>query len=84
MELAFAQQGSFGQSEFSVLLDDTAKSISMSLRGNVNLETGSGKYSLNARSLDLAYTASTALPLLQKFDLLQQNVEILNGKMTTK
>ncbi len=33
MELAFTQQGSFEQSEFSVLLDDTAESISMSLQG---------------------------------------------------
>jgi hypothetical protein len=79
MELAFKQQGSFEQSEFSALLDDTAESISMSLQGNVNLNTGSGKYRLNARSLDLAYAASTALPLLRKFDLLQQNVEVLGG-----
>ncbi len=79
VELAFKQQGSLALSEFSMVLDDTAESISMSLRGNVNLETGSGEYELNARSLDLAYAASTALPLLQEFDLLQQDVEVLGG-----
>jgi hypothetical protein len=82
MELAFRQQGSFEQSEFSVLLDDTAESISMSLRGNANLNTGRGKYSLNARSLDLAYATSTVLPLLQKFDLLQQDIEVLSGAIS--
>jgi len=82
IELACTQQGSFEQSEFSILLDDTAESISMSLQGNVNLDTGKGKYSLNAHSLDLAYATSTALPLLQKFDLLQQNVEIQSGTIS--
>ncbi|RLA48185.1 MAG: hypothetical protein DRQ97_04790 [Gammaproteobacteria bacterium] len=82
MELSFKQQGSFEQSEFSVLLGDTAQSISMTLQGNVNLNTGSGKYSLNARSLDLAYATSTALPLLQKFDLLQQDIEVLSGTIS--
>ncbi len=82
MELAFKQQGSLEQSEFSILLEDTAESISMSLQGNVNLNTGSGKYRLNARSLDLAYATSTALPLLQKFDLLQQSVEVLGGTIS--
>jgi hypothetical protein len=79
VELAFKQQGSLELSEFSMVLNDTAESISMSLRGNVNLETGSGEYELNAHSLDLAYAASTALPLLQEFDLLQQDVEVLGG-----
>ena len=82
MELAFKQQGSIEQSEFSILLDDTAESISMSLQGNVNLNTGGGKYRLNAHSQDLAYAASTALPLLRKFDLLQQSVEVLGGAIS--
>jgi hypothetical protein len=82
MELAFTQQGSFEQSEFSVLLDDTAESISMSLQGNVNLDTGRGKVNLNAHSLDLVYATSTVLPLLQKFDLLQQDVSVLSGAIS--
>jgi hypothetical protein len=82
MELAFRQQGSFEQSEFSVLLDDTAESISMSLQGNVNLDTGRGKVNLNAHSLDLVYATSTVLPLLQKFDLLQQDVSVLSGAIS--
>jgi len=82
MELALRQQGSIEQSEFSILLDDTAQSASMSLQGNADLNSGRGKYSLNVRSLDLAYAASTALPLLQKFDLLQQSVDILSGTIS--
>jgi len=82
MELVFRQQGSLEQSEFSILLDDTAESISMNLQGDMNLNTGRGKYSLNARSLDLAYATSTALPLLHKFDLLQQDVEVLGGTIS--
>ncbi len=48
----------------------------------MNLDTGRGKVNLNARSLDLAYATSTVLPLLQKFDLLQQDIEVLSGAIS--
>ena len=82
LELAFTQHGSAENSGFTLFLRDTAESISLDLAGNINLNTGSGEYSLNARSLDLPYTASTLLPLLDKFDLLQQSVEISAGNIT--
>ena len=82
MELAFTQQGSLEDSEFSLRLDDTAESFRLGLRGDVNLGTGGGQYNLDIHSLDLPYAASTVLPLLQKFGLLQQSVEISNGNIS--
>jgi hypothetical protein len=82
MKLALAQQGSLEHSELRLTLNDTAESMSLDLRGKLNLETGSGSYELVANSRDLPYATRTVLPLLHKFELLQQDVKISSGTLS--
>jgi len=81
MELKFQHQGSLADSEIELALGDTAESMSLDARSTVNLNTGKGSYSLGVRSLDLPYAASTVLPLMKKFGLFSESVEISGGSI---
>jgi hypothetical protein len=81
MGLSLQHKGLLEAAEFKLSLDDTAESMSLSLQGQANLLTGAGDYTLNARSLDLAYATSSIMPLLQHFELLEQSVEITGGSV---
>jgi len=81
-KLTSDHQGSLQDSTFSVTLDDTAESMSLSLQGKLNIDTGRGQYSLSASSQDLPYAASTVLPIMQSFGMLQENVELSTGTLS--
>lgn len=81
LELALQHEGSFAESEIQLALADTAESMSLDAQATMNLDDGSGNYGLSVRSLDLPYAASTVLPLLKKFKLLQQSIEISGGSI---
>jgi Dicarboxylate transport len=82
MELKFQHTGSLEDSELKLALADTAESMSLDAQSTVNLNTGKGNYSLDVRSLDLPYAASTVLPLLKKFRLFSETVEIAGGSIS--
>ena len=79
MELAFQHQGPLEQGKLSLQLVDTAESMRLLIDGSGNLKTGSGLYAVAATSLDLPYASSSIIPLLKKFDLLQQEMEVSSG-----
>ena len=79
MELAFQHQGPLEQGTLKLQLMDTAESMRLLIDGSGNLKTGRGHYSVTASSLDLPYASSTIIPLLEKFDLLEQKMEVFSG-----
>ncbi len=79
MELVFQHQGPPEQGKLKLQLVDTAESMRLLIDGSGNLKTGRGHYSVTASSLDLPYASSTIIPLLEKFDLLEQEMEVFSG-----
>jgi hypothetical protein len=79
MELVFQHQGTLKQGKLKLQLMDTAESMRLLIDGSGNLNTGRGHYSFKASSLDLPYASSTIAPLLEKFDLLEPDLELLSG-----
>ena len=82
VKLASDHRGSMQDRTFSLSLDDTAESMSLSLQGKLDLQSGRGQYSLNASSQDLPYAASSVLPILQKFGVLQDSVTLMSGTLS--
>jgi len=82
LRLSVAQQGSLSQSDFTLALLDTAESLQLELAGELSPETGQGEYHAQLRSLDLTFASSVVVPLLQKFDVLQQALVIDSGSFS--
>lgn len=79
MELDLNHQGPLEQGDLKLQLGDTAESIRLHINGSGNLKTGSGRYEFKAYSMDLPYASSTLVPLLRKFDLLEQDLALHSG-----
>jgi len=84
LELAWRQQGKFEHSEFQLGLTDTAQNIRADVQGYINLVNGDGKYHLDAQSDDLPRFVNSVIPLLRHFELLQESVELVSGRVGLK
>lgn len=82
MRLALSQHGPLDNTVFDLGLGDTAQSLALSLGGELDVNTGQGVFLAELRSLDFPYASSTIVPLLQKFDLLAQEVVLDSGSFT--
>lgn len=79
LDVAFTQRGTAEQSDVTLHLTDTVKSIRAGLAGTLNPATGSGTHQLTVHIDDLPYFTATITPLLQHFDLLKDSVTIRSG-----
>ena len=82
VKLTSEHRGSLQDSTFSLTLDDTAESMSLSLQGKLDMQSGRGQYSLNAASQDLPYAAGSVLPIMESLGMLQDSVELTSGTLS--
>jgi hypothetical protein len=81
LSLAWRQQGPFEHSEIDLQLYDAADTVKTRLKGNINLATGTGEFGLEATTSDLPRFVATTTPLLQHFDLVDDDVEVRSGRV---
>jgi hypothetical protein len=80
LAISLAHAGSSSHSHYDLAVRDVAESVSVRIAGDVDLATGAGDGALSLTAPDLPAAASTLLPLLARFDVFDEDVEITAGR----
>ncbi|MCB1843634.1 MAG: YdbH domain-containing protein [Halioglobus sp.] len=81
LTLTANQQGPLAATDYELSLVDTAQDVVLTLAGEADITTGSGKHTLDVQFVDMAGTSATLSPLLTHFGLIDRPPTLDAGQL---